>query len=159
ERARNRRVEVFLSARLPMPPSTRKGPLLLPPEILGPRPFLVIHYAPNKATITPFDSRLIERVARYVTARATASSPISAIRLVGHTEALERGSAGFELGRRRASNLASAFATALDRERPGLSRRVRIVVQSAGASRPSSRIATPAARGRNRRVEVFLAVP
>jgi outer membrane protein OmpA-like peptidoglycan-associated protein len=158
QRVQNRRVEVFLRTRLPDPPPMRKGPLMLPPEILSGRRFVALqNFSRNRFAPAPHHRQLIERVARYVAARSPAASPIREIRIVGHTEATQAEPAGQALGRRRAEAVAAALATRMDRLKPGLSRRVRIVLQSAGALRPRRDAAGPAGPGLNRRVEVFLA--
>jgi outer membrane protein OmpA-like peptidoglycan-associated protein len=160
QRARNRRVEVFLRTRLPDPPRMRKGPLLLPPEILSGRRFVALHNFPrNRFAPAPHHRQLIERVARYVAARSSAASPIREIRIVGHSEPSPAEADAQRLGRRRAEAVAAALATRMDRLRPGLSRRVRISLQSAGALQPRPDAAGPAGPGLNRRVEVFLAAP
>jgi hypothetical protein len=137
--------------------SPRRGPLALPPEILRGRPFLHIDYFGfDKAAMNAHQLGLIERVARYVSARAKTSSPIARVRLVGHTDSRGPASYNQNLGLQRAAAVRSALFARMERRSPGSSRRLTVVVQSAGATRPLRRRDSPAGPGLNRRVTVYL---
>ena len=135
----------------------RKGPLLLAPEILEGRPLLQIDYFElDKAAIGKYQAGLITLAARFIAARAKTSNPISAVRLVGHTDS--RGSASYNsaLGARRANAVRTAMIRALNERIAGLGSRTRFQIQSAGATQPLRRSPSPAGPGLNRRVTVYL---
>ncbi len=135
----------------------RRGPLALPPEILRGRPFLHIDYFGfDKSAMNKHQLGLIEKVARYVTARSKTSSPITRIRLVGHTDSRGPASYNAKLGRNRAAAVRDTLLRSMERRTPGISRRVSVVIQSAGATQPLRHRASPAGPGLNRRVTVYL---
>jgi V8-like Glu-specific endopeptidase/outer membrane protein OmpA-like peptidoglycan-associated protein len=122
-----------------------------------PPPFRVLdRFGFDKAALQAFHLPLIEQTARRIASRLASPLRIRTVFLVGHADS--RGSAAYNtaLGQRRALAVRTALALALDRLRPGLSRSVRFVVQSLGATQPTASTLTPAGRAQNRRVEIFL---
>jgi outer membrane protein OmpA-like peptidoglycan-associated protein len=123
-----------------------------------PPPFRVLdRFNFDKADLLPAHRPLIEEIARRVIARLRTPRPVRSIYLVGHADS--RGSAAYNLalGRRRATVVRDAVASALDRLHPGLSHSIRFVVDSLGESQPVAPASTADGRARNRRVEVMLA--
>src|SRR5262245_13181473 len=111
----------------------------------------------DSSTLTPYHSRLIDRIASRVAASWQGAKPIREIRLIGHTDS--RGSTSYNetLGLRRAQAVKNALSRAIEARQPGTASRLRYTTHSHGAARPVSPRTTEAARARNRRVEVTLA--
>jgi glutamyl endopeptidase len=129
-----------------------------PPPPLPPGPLVRVldQFGFDQAALRPFHHALIDRLAREVVARQRSSRPVRAIVLVGHTDASGAAAYNVGLGQRRAQAVQAALRSAIERLSPGLTRRIRFVVQSLGGQRPVADNRTPAGRARNRRVQVFL---
>ena len=130
----------------------------MPPLRVTVRPFRILdRFQHDRSSLMPFHMPIILRIARHVVARWGSGLPITMIRLVGHTDTTGSASYNLGLGKRRALAVQAALIREIDRLKPGLSKRIRFVVQSLGESRPRVRFAkTPAERSRNRRVGLFL---
>jgi hypothetical protein len=96
------------------------------------------------------------RLARSIVASWLTRRPIRRIRLVGHTDTSGPRAYNFRLGERRTRSAMKGLERALERLRPGLTRRIRFLLSSLGERRPVASNATLDGRARNRRVEVFL---
>lgn len=145
------------------PTRTRpRGPITLPPIVIRVRPSVILtQFGFNKDTLSPQHVNQIKQVARRVASSWTrrpgrSYRPIRTIRLVGHTD--NRGPASYNktLGMRRAQAVRSRLVAEINRLRPGLAARIRIIPQSVGEIRPMASNATAAGRARNRRVAVYL---
>jgi outer membrane protein OmpA-like peptidoglycan-associated protein len=136
------------------------GPVRLPPIRVTVRPFVVLdRFRSNEAALRPFHVPLLRRAALQVVRSwrvAGGRARIRTIRLVGHTDSSGAGPHNLALGRRRALIVRTALIREMERLQPGLWRRIAIIPQSAGESRPAVSNASPPGRGRNRRVQIFL---
>ena len=90
-------------------------------------------------------------VARTILASEGTSSPIRAVRLVGHTDRTGTESYNQQLGQRRAEAVQHSLRDALNRMRPGSGTRITFSTESRGETQP---VSGPAEL--SRRVEVFL---
>lgn len=139
------------------PSGRRRGTITMPPMVIRVRPRAVLsRFRFGSAALQPFHHRQIRGIAVRVARSWRMGRPIRVIRLVGHTD--NRGSAGFNrrLGMQRARSVRRRLVFELNRIRPGLARRIRIITQTLGESRPAASNRTSAGQARNRRVEVFL---
>ena len=100
---------------------------------------------------------LLAQIARLIVVRSQGPRPVQAVRLAGHTDPSGPARNNVILGRRRAQAAQRMLALAVDRLRHGLSRRIRFMLESHGATRPLANNATIDGRARNRRVEISLA--
>jgi hypothetical protein len=134
----------------------RVGPLVLAPELLDGRPFMVVdRFRFDGATLDAYQARLVQRIAAYVVERSEGARPIAAIHLVGYTDA--RGGAAYNraLGERRSQAVQAALRQAIEALRPGLTTTLSMDSTTEGAAAlvaPNTPVAAP----RNRRVAVFL---
>ena len=141
---------------VPMPyPMYR--PTYEPPATIRTRPAAILsrfHF--DRAFLRRQHIHQIKRTARRVVASWRTERPVRTIRLVGHTD--NRGSArqNRQLGRQRALAARSRLIREINRLRPGLTRRMRIVARTAGETRPIASNRTASGRALNHRVEIFL---
>jgi outer membrane protein OmpA-like peptidoglycan-associated protein len=105
----------------------------------------------DRDQLKPQHQQQIERLARRILTSRGRPAPVSAVRVVGHTDPVGSDAYNLDLGRRRAERVAAELRAALERLRPGSSRGVAITVESRG-----EREATPGDLSRSRRVELFL---
>jgi hypothetical protein len=106
-----------------------------------------------KSTLRPAQVAIVDRAAARIVARWRSHRPVRLVRLVGNSDRQE--SSPDLLGRRRALAVRHHLIAALEKRVPGLARRIRIVAQSLGASRPVADSTTLAGRQRNRRVLIY----
>ena len=133
------------------------GPLVMPPLIITVRPLRILdRFQFNRDSLRSFHIPLIHHVGVHVVGSWRKGSPIRTIRVVGHTDSTGRSPYNFDLGRRRALAVSKRLRMVIDRLWPGLSRRLRIIPQSLGATRAVAGNRTPQERALNRRVEVFV---
>src|SRR5262245_63068328 len=88
----------------------RRGPLMLPPELLRGRPALVLdRFGFDSTALSRYHLRLIRRLARHIGALGRTGPPVSEVILVGHTD--RRGNAAYNqgLGLRRAGAVRAAL--------------------------------------------------
>jgi hypothetical protein len=107
--------------------------------------------AAHKPAIDALADRIVA-IARHV------PGPLGTVRLVGHTDFIDTEKYNLALGMMRAKAVRGALATALEARLRGVTSRIEIVPDSRGEFQPATRDASPAGRGLNRRVEVFLAL-
>jgi V8-like Glu-specific endopeptidase len=132
----------------------RLAPAVPRPPVTPARPFRILdRFVFESPAVQPHHQPMIDEIARTVTASLGSPRPIHTIRLVGHADSQGRDAYNLDLGQQRATAVQRALVARLG---PANSRRVSIVVQSLGESRPISDNNTPDGRARNRRVEVFL---
>ena len=131
--------------RIPVPPAARV------------RPFVALdRFEFDRALLMPFHLPMIHRVAQQAVASWQTSSPIRTIRLFGHTDQVGPESYNVNLGQQRALAVQARLVQEIERLKPGLSRQIKIVVQSLGKTRPATSDPSASGRARNRRVDVFL---
>ena len=134
------------------PPVPRRSP---PPPS---RPFRILdRFQFDRPGVQPHHHPIIQATARTIVGSSGGSRAIHTVRLVGHADSSGSDAYNLNLGRQRALEVQRQLVAAIDRLRPGHSRRVSIVVQSLGEAHPIANNGTPEGRGRNRRVEVSLA--
>jgi outer membrane protein OmpA-like peptidoglycan-associated protein len=136
-----------------------RRPTTLPPITIRVRPAVVLRNFPHdRTTISPVNQRLIELAARRIVAswRTPGGRRVRSVRLVGHADSSGPAAYNLNLGRRRAQAVRTRLMRAVERLRPGLSRRIRFIPQTLGETRPEVPNTTPAGRSRNRRVQIFL---
>jgi outer membrane protein OmpA-like peptidoglycan-associated protein len=137
--------------------SPTAAPLVMPPLIITVWPLRVLdRFEFNKDSLRPFHVSLIRHVGVHVLGSWRKGRPIRTIRVVGHTDSTGRSPYNFNLGRRRALTVSRRLRMVIDKLSPRLSRRLRIVPQSLGATCPVAGSRTPQERALNRRVEVFV---
>jgi hypothetical protein len=107
--------------------------------------------AAHKPAIDALADRIVA-IARQV------PGPLGKIRLVGHTDFIDKEKYNQALGLMRAKAVRGALATALDARLRGVTSRIEIVPESGGELQPVTTDKSAAGRERNRRVEVFLAL-
>ncbi|MCI0537238.1 MAG: DUF2272 domain-containing protein [Verrucomicrobiales bacterium] len=154
------RTEAALVARGANRPPGGKGTssiVVVQPLVITVRPFVVLDdFAFDGASMPAGHNNIVKRIAHLVLAsERTGSQPIRTIRLVGHTDPTGSAKYNLELAGRRARDVQKRLGKELERLQRGLSKRLRIVVQSLGETRPVASN-TPQGAARNRRVEVFL---
>lgn len=110
-------------------------------------------FAFDSDTLQPHHRVRIQEIARRVVASQGTSRPITAVRLVGHTDAAGAEAYNIDLGRRRAEQVRRAVVPAIDALRTGLSATLPIEVKTIGEALPTGRGAAA-----DRRVEVILSV-
>lgn len=110
----------------------------------------------DRPGIQPHHRPIIQDIARTIVGSAGSPRAIHTVRLVGHADSSGRDAYNLNLGRQRAVAVQRELTAAIERLRPGHSRRVSVVTQSLGEARPIAPNTTPEGRGRNRRVEVTL---
>lgn len=134
------------------------APIVMPTVTITVRPIEVVRrFAFAKSALRPAQLAIIDRAAARIVARSRTHHPTRLVRLVGNCDSQEPSSV--QLGRQRALVVRARLVAALERRAPGLSRHLRFVIQSLGASRPVADNATLAGRQRNRRVLIFLSGP
>jgi hypothetical protein len=84
--------------------------------------------------------------------------PLGKVRLVGHTDFIDKEKYNEALGLMRAKAVHGALATALEARLRGVTSRIQIVPESCGERQPATQDTSSAGRELNRRVEVFLAL-
>lgn len=119
-------------------------------------PQLVDRFAFNRSTLTQRHKALINRIARRVVASLRTSRPIRTITIDGHTDNRGPDQYNEQLGQRRTLSVQQELIRAIERQSPGLSRRITFLPRSFGEKDPIASNNTPAGRARNRRVEVCL---
>lgn len=135
----------------------RKGPLLIPLEMLGSRPYLVIDYLPfDGSSLTLHQRKQIGRAVRFLATQLHQNMALVRIQLVGHTDSTGAIAHNLALGRERAEVVRGAFIASIARQAPWLGQRVAFDVLSRGEAEPIASNRTPGGRGQNRRVVVFL---
>lgn len=133
----------------PVPRPPRPGPV---------RPFRILdRFQFDRPGVQPHHRPIIEEIARIIVAGAGSPRAVHTVRLVGHADSSGSDAYNLNLGQQRALDVQRQLVAAIDRLRPGHSRRVSSVVQSLGEGHPIANNNTPEGRARNRRVEVFLA--
>ena len=95
---------------------------------------------------------------RIVTIARQVPGPLGTVRLVGHTDFIDKEKYNQALGMMRAKAVRGALATALEARLRGVTSRIEIVPESRGEFQPATKNASPAGRERNRRVEVFVSL-
>lgn len=144
ERARNRRVEIELSAGAPVPGDATNRPVRT-----------LAKFEVGQARLRPSHAMAINHVAHHIVASWRQRTPIRTVRLVGHTDITEKAPHNRTLANARASAVQRSLAAAIDRLWSGLSARIRFVPQSPVSS-PTSSDRTQQGRALNRKVEIFL---
>jgi V8-like Glu-specific endopeptidase len=133
-------------------------PVPAPPRPPTVGPFRVLdRFQFDRPGVQPYHLPIIQAIARAIVANASGPRAIHTVRLVGHADSSGSDAYNLNLGRQRAVEVQRQLVAAIDRLRPGHSRRVSMVVQSLGEGHPIDNNNTPDGRARNRRVEVFLA--
>ena len=132
------------------PPVRPRPPVpLRPPRILDRFQF-------DRPGVQPHHRPIIQEIARTVVGSAGSPRAIHTVRLIGHADSSGSDAYNLNLGQQRAVAVQRELTSAIDRLRPGHSRRVSMVTQTLGEARPIAPNTTPEGRGRNRRVEVTL---
>lgn len=103
----------------------------------------------------------VDAIAREVVLRWTAARPVRSICLQGHTDFIGKDPYNVDLGERRARAVKDELCKALVHHallarRPDIPAKMTIAVTSMGESDPVAPGSSPAARARNRRVNVYL---
>jgi V8-like Glu-specific endopeptidase len=133
-------------------------PVPRPPRQLPIGPFRILdRFQHAQPGVQPHHRAVIEEIARRIVSSISSPPVIHTVRLVGHADSSGPDAFNLNLGRQRALDVQRQLVAAIDRLRPGHSRRVSMVVQSLGEAKPIANNNTPEGRARNRRVEVFLA--
>src|SRR5215475_13191062 len=124
-----------------------RRPLVMPPLTVTVRPLRTLdRFEFNRDTLRPFHMPLIRHVATHVLGSWRKGRPIRTIRVVGHTDSTGRAPYNLDLGRRRAVAVSRRLRTMIERLSPRLSRRLRIIPQSLGATRAVAGNRTPRQR-------------
>ena len=132
------------------PPVRPRPPVpLRPPRILDRFQF-------DRPGVQPHHRPIIQEIARTIVGSAGSPRAIHTVRLVGHADSSGSDAYNLNLGQQRAVTVQRELTSAIERLRPGHSRRVSIVTQSLGEARPIVPNTTAENRARNRRVEVTL---
>lgn len=135
----------WLAAAPPVRPRPRPGPV---------RPYRILdRFQFERPGVQPHHRPIIQEIARTIVGSA---GRVHTVRLVGHTDSSGSDTYNLNLGQQRATAVQRELTAAIERLRPGHSRRVSIVTQSLGEARPIAPNTTPENRARNRRVEVTL---
>ena len=138
----------WLAAAPPVRPRPRPGPVG-PVRILDRFQF-------ESPGVQPHHRPVIQLIARTIVASAAGPRAIHTVRLVGHADSSGGAAFNLNLGQQRAVAVQRELTAAIERLRPGHSRRVSMVTQSLGEARPIAPNTTPEGRARNRRVEITL---
>jgi hypothetical protein len=125
-------------------PSVRACAGLARPEVIDGFDFDVDRLKPAHHVI-------LQRIAACVVGAARAGSPITSIRLVGHTDRVGTDAYNQGLGQRRAVNARAALEIAIRRLDPALVSRIAFTVETRGEREP-----VPGDRARSRRVQIFV---
>ena len=131
-------------------------PVQRPPVTPPPRPRILDRFQFDRPGVQPHHQPIIQELARTIVASAASPRAIHTVRIVGYADSSGSDAYNLNLGQQRAVAVQRELAGAIDRLRPGHSRRVTMVTQSLGEARPIADNSTPEGRARNRRVEVTL---
>lgn len=127
------------------------------PSPSGPaRPMGLDRFGLDSPALTRYHTRLVDSIAQRIAASWNTSTPISVVHLTGHTDSRGPADYNHNLGLRRTETVRSALVQSLEKARPGVSRAVKLLTVSRGATQPVAVSRTPAAMARNRRVTVSL---
>jgi V8-like Glu-specific endopeptidase len=139
----------WLAAAPPVRPTPRPGPA---------RPFRILdRFQFDRPGVQPHHRPIIQEIARTIVSSAGSPRAIHTVRLVGHADSAGGDTYNLNLGQQRSLAVQRELTSAIERLRPGHSRRISIVTQSLGEAHPIAPNTTPENRARNRRVEVTLA--
>jgi hypothetical protein len=129
-------------------------------EPAGPKADLVFDkFEFGLSLVPPAHKPAIDALAdRIVAIARQVQGPLGMVRLVGHTDFIDKEKYNQALGIMRAKAVRGALATALEARLRGVTSRIEIVPESRGELQPVTKDASSAGRELNRRVEVFLAL-
>lgn len=105
----------------------------------------------DKDTLLPSHQAQIQKIAQCVVTSQRSRTPIRSLRLVGHTDPAGSDAYNLALGRRRAGRAQQHLRQQIEALQPGLSGRLRFIVESLG-----ERKSTGKGAAQDRRVEVSL---
>lgn len=115
------------------------------------RPEVIDRFDFDVDRLKPAHHVVLQRIAACIAGAARAGSPITAIRIVGHTDRVGNDAYNNGLGQRRASNTRAALEVAIRRLDPTLPGRIAFTVETRGERDP-----VPGDRARSRRVQIFV---
>lgn len=112
-------------------------------------------FASRQARLKLFHIPAINDVANEIVVSWRTATPIRTIYLVSHTDNTGRRPYDLRLANGRALGVQKALIAAIDRLRPGESKKIRFVRQNVGSAQPYTCNDTPHGRALNRRVQIF----
>jgi outer membrane protein OmpA-like peptidoglycan-associated protein len=131
-----------------------------PTVVAGPKADLVFDKFEFGLSLVPAAHKpAIDALADRIVALARqVPGPLGTVRLVGHTDFIDKEKYNQALGLMRAKAVRGALATALEARLRGATSRIEIVPESRGELQPATTDQSAAGRERNRRVEVFVSL-
>ena len=114
-------------------------------------PEIISNFQFDRDTLLPSHQAQIKKVARCVVASQRSTNLVRSLRLVGHTDPAGPDAYNLALGRRRAERVQHHLKQQIEALAPGLSGKIRFVVESLGERKPTGKGVI-----HDRRVEIFL---
>lgn len=139
-------------------PGKRPSTITIPPTVIcGGKPYASLdNFLFGKPTLRKDATRnhpaQIDAIAREIRNRGARRKPVPTVCIVGRTDVVGAQNYNYTLGLLRAKSVREALCKALG----AYARNLTFVVYSLGEKDPTPRGTTPAARARNRRVDVYL---